>query len=334
MREFVITPNEANQRMDKYLGKLLKEAPKSFFYKMLRKKNIVLNDKKATGNEKLKTGDSIKLYLSNETFDKFAGARENVPALNQKKRNQWTLEESVVYEDENVLFLNKPVGILSQKATPEDVSVNEYVIRYLLDTHAIEEKELQTFKPSICNRLDRNTSGLITAGKSLQGLQELSVWFRDRSVGKYYLCLVKGVLEHSEKISGYLKKNEKTNQVLISKKEEPGTQRIETAYRPVCVKNGYTLLEVKLITGKTHQIRAHLASIGHPIAGDFKYGNRSWNQKLKEGYGLQSQLLHSWRLEVPESLSLDSPLSALGGRAFTADPPELFCRICKDLGVM
>ena len=196
MREFVITPNEANQRMDKYLGKLLKEAPKSFFYKMLRKKNIVLNDKKATGNEKLKTGDSIKLYLSDETFDKFAGARENVPALNQKKRNQWTLEASVVYEDENVLFLNKPVGILSQKATPEDVSVNEYVIRYLLDTHAIEEKELQTFKPSICNRLDRNTSGLITAGKSLQGLQELSVWFRDRSVGKYYLCLVKGVLEH------------------------------------------------------------------------------------------------------------------------------------------
>ena len=157
MREFVITPNEANQRMDKYLGKLLKEAPKSFFYKMLRKKNIVLNDKKATGNEKLKTGDSIKLYLSDETFDKFAGARENVPALNQKKRNQWTLEASVVYEDENVLFLNKPVGILSQKATPEDVSVNEYVIRYLLDTHAIEEKELQTFKPSICNRLDRNT---------------------------------------------------------------------------------------------------------------------------------------------------------------------------------
>ena len=94
------------------------------------------------------------------------------------------------------------------------------------------------------------------------------------------------------------------------------------------------MLEVKLITGKTHQIRAHLASIGHPIAGDFKYGNRSWNQKLKEGYGLQSQLLHSWRLEVPKSLSLDSPLSALGGRAFTADPPELFCRICKDLGVM
>ena len=112
MREFVITPNEANQRMDKYLGKLLKEAPKSFFYKMLRKKNIVLNDKKATGNEKLKTGDSIKLYLSDETFDKFAGARENVPALNQKKRNQWTLEASVVYEDENVLFLNKPVGML------------------------------------------------------------------------------------------------------------------------------------------------------------------------------------------------------------------------------
>lgn len=334
MREFVITPNEANQRMDKYLGKLLKEAPKSFFYKMLRKKNIVLNDKKATGNEKLKTGDSIKLYLSEETFEKFAGEKNGIPVVNPKKLGQWNLKEDIVYEDAHVLFLNKPVGILSQKATPDDISVNEYVIRYLLETKALSKEEMRTFKPSVCNRLDRNTSGLITAGKSLPGLQTLSAWFHDRTVGKYYLCLVKGVLDHSEKISGYLKKNNKTNQVTISTKEEANAQRIETSYRPICSKNGVTLLEVKLITGKTHQIRAHLASIGHPIAGDFKYGNRSWNQKLKEGYGLQSQLLHSWRLEVPKSLSLDSPLSALGGRAFTADPPELFCRICKDLGVM
>lgn len=334
MREFVISPNEANQRMDKYLGKLLKEAPKSFFYKMLRKKNIVLNDKKATGNEKLKTGDSIKLYLSDETFEKFAGARDVIPVVNLKKPGQWNMKEDIVYEDANVLFLNKPVGILSQKATPEDVSVNEYVIRYLLDTKALSEEEMRTFKPSVCNRLDRNTSGLITAGKSLGGLQTLSEWFHDRTVGKYYLCLVKGELNHPEKISGYLKKNEKTNQVTISKKEEAKAQRIETAYRPVCSKNGVTLLEVKLITGKTHQIRAHLASIGHPIAGDFKYGNRSWNQKLKESYGLKSQLLHAWRFEIPDTLSEDSILSNLKGREFQADPPELFQKICKDLEVM
>lgn len=157
MKEFIINENEAGQRFDKYLGKLLREAPKSFFYKMLRKKNITLNGGRATGNEKLSTGDHVKLFLSDETFGKFAGVQETVARAHQKL--------DIVYEDDNILLINKPVGMLSQPADDKEPSLVEYLTGYLLESGAVTEASLHTFRPSVCNRLDRNTSGLVAAGE-------------------------------------------------------------------------------------------------------------------------------------------------------------------------
>ena len=157
MKEFIIEENEAGQRFDKYLAKLLREAPKSFFYKMLRKKNITLNGKKATGNEKLLKGDTIKLFLSDETFDKFAGSSQVARAY---------CELDIVYEDPDIIIINKPAGMLSQPADDGEPSLVEYLTGYLLKKGDLTEEQLKTFRPSVCNRLDRNTSGMVCAGKS------------------------------------------------------------------------------------------------------------------------------------------------------------------------
>ena len=319
MKEFIINENEAGQRFDKYLGKLLREAPKSFFYKMLRKKNITLNGGKATGNEKLVQGDHIKLFLSDETFEKFSGTEEKIARAHQKL--------DVIYEDENVLFINKPVGMLSQPADGKEPSLVEYLTGYLLENGSVTEESLHTFHPSVCNRLDRNTSGIVAAGKSLAGLQELSTLFHDRDLHKFYRCLVKGEIKKEKYIKGYLHKDEKCNKVTVQEKETPGALPIETRYRPLSSNGNVSLLEVELITGRTHQIRAHLAGSGHPIIGDFKYGNRPLNEAYRQKYGLQSQLLHAYRLQIPQ---IEGRLSYLSGKTFCADLPGLFQKILKE----
>lgn len=307
MKEIIIKENEAGQRLDKFLAKLLKEAPMSFLYKMMRKKNIVLNGKKVSGSEKLTLGDSIKLFLSDETYAKFAG---NPTVADYQSLPETELE--IVYEDADILMINKPAGMLSQKAKKDDISANEYVLQYLLERGVVTKESLSTFKPSVCNRLDRNTSGILIAGKTLKGSQKMSEALKERSIQKYYLCLVKGNIRNSQKITGYLKKDEKSNQVTITEKEEKDAKPIATEYRPIKQYTGYTLLEVHLITGRSHQIRAHLASIGHPIIGDTKYGNRKVNQKFKENAGISHQLLHAYRLVMED------------GTEITAEPPEEF----------
>lgn len=322
MREIIISDNEANQRLDKFLCKYMDQAPTGFFYKMLRKKNIVLNGRKAKGSEKLAAGDSVKLFLSDETIGKFTGEKTaGLPA-----ESGYTPE--IVYEDDHVLLLNKPAGILSQKAKVSDISMTEHVIGYLLRSGQLTREELQTFRPGICNRLDRNTSGLIAAGKSLAGLQELSRGFRERIFRKYYRCLAAGRIEESVRMTGYLKKDREDNYVTVSARPSEDAGLIETEYRPVASGSRVTLLEVHLITGKTHQIRAHLASVGHPIIGDYKYGNRKINEWYQARYGLSAQLLHSYRLEFPQ---MEGALEGLSGRVFTAEEPEQFRKIQKSL---
>ena len=257
MKEFQITENEAGQRFDKYLAKLLRNAPKSFFYKMLRKKNITLNGRKATGNEKLNTGDQIRLFLSDETFSKFSQQEQTARAVT---------DLDIIYEDTDILLINKPAGMLSQPDDTKEPSMVEYLIGYLLQNGSLTEENLRTFHPSVCNRLDKNTSGVIAAGKSLAGLQELSTLFHDRTVHKDYLCIVKGNLTRSRHIRGYLHKDANLNKVSVSPTKEKDAQPIETQYTPICNNEHATLLKVRLITGRTHQIRAHLASEGHPLA--------------------------------------------------------------------
>lgn len=315
MKQFVITENEAGQRFDKYLAKLMKEAPKSFFYKMMRKKNITLNGKKASGNEKLEKDDEIKIFLSDETFEKFAGKV-------QVKKAVCPLD--IVYEDEHVLFINKPAGMLSQPAKDGQVSLVEYLLGYLEEKGEVTEKSLKTFKPSVCNRLDRNTSGLVAAGKSLAGLQELSKLFHDRTMHKDYLCIVKGQIKKEDYIKGFLHKNTKTNKVSVYESMREDAVPIETKYTPLANNGKMTLLKVRLITGRTHQIRAHLASIGHPLAGDGKYGDEKFNQYFKENYHLKHQLLHAFQMEFPE---MEGKLQYLSGKVFTAELPEYFSRM-------
>lgn len=407
MREINVSTNEAGQRLDKLLRKYLKNATTSFIYKMLRKKNIVLNDKKAEGKEILNLGDSVKMYFSEETFATMTGrsvqnsesadtnrsvaanasAKRACPASDQTsfagKSNAQTyrngssrntserrekrafdvegFRKHIVYEDENLLVLNKPSGWLSQSDASGLPSVNERCLQYLMATGALTEAQLQTFRPGIANRLDRNTSGLILFGKTLPALQALATLLRDRTMEKYYLAIVYGDIDHAQRIDGYLAKDERTNRVEIRPQPFPDAVEIHTAYKPLkrsadasgtainAVKDfphvvrdtkrcgtgthtdvketmrhraEYTVLKVHLITGKTHQIRAHLRAIGHPIIGDPKYGRKDANAYYRTHGGVQSQLLHAWELHFPEKL--DGPLQNLAGQTITAAPPKDF----------
>lgn len=297
MQEFTIGKNEAGQRLDKYLGRILKEAPVSFFYKMMRKKNIVLNGAKCDGKEKLCVGDSVKLFLSDETIEKFGGSKSvsDIGNIYPYKKLD------IVYEDEDVIFVNKPSGMLTQKAAPTDLSLNEYIIGYLLHENKIDDIQLRTFKPSVCNRLDRNTSGLVLAGKSLQGSRELSQMIKERTIEKYYITVVKGKVMYDSSVSGLLIKDEAANKVSVRSLDDNtiagnDERYIRTDYHVLGHGEDYTVLEVHLITGRPHQIRAHLAMLGHPVLGDFKYGDR----KINEKYKLKDQLLHSYRVVLPD----------------------------------
>lgn len=318
MKTLIVTEKEAGQRLDKLLTKYLNLAGRGFIYKMLRKKNITVNGKKCDGSEKLSKGDEIKLFLAEETLQKFSQVQV------QKVRD---IQLSVIYEDAHILLINKPSGMLSQKAKEGDESLVEYVIDYLLKNGDLSSQDLATFRPSVCNRLDRNTSGLVAAGKSLPGLQILSEAFRDRSLHKYYYCVVKGALKEKRTISGFLLKDEKTNQVKIFKDQIPESQPIVTTYEPVSVFDNYTLLRVTLVTGRTHQIRAHFSSIGYPLVGDGKYGDAGVNEEARRRFGIRHQMLHSFQMEFPD---LPEPLSYLSGRMFTAPLPEEFKRICSE----
>lgn len=351
MQAVTIGANQAGQRLDKFLHKYLPLAGSSFLYKMLRKKNITLNGKKAEGREILSAGDEVCTFFSEETFTKFsgrAGANAALFPMGERRLGDYkaAYEQlqgiSLLYEDDDFLILNKPAGVLTQKSVSTDLSLNEWIVGYLLSKNPALAEELPTFRPAVCNRLDRNTSGIVLAGKSLAGLQYLSRCLKDRTLRKYYRTICVGELRQAASIQGCLAKDPVKNLVrvmpehgmhagAVSKKPaSPGVSPqkqsfIHTAYTPIAAAKGYTLLEVELITGKSHQIRAHLASIGHPLAGDAKYGSEAVNRELRRQYGLTHQLLHACRVTFPEALS--GAGSSLSRKSIAAPCPEAFLRL-------
>lgn len=318
MREFVVSERDQGQKCVKYICRILPNAGTSFVYKMLRKKNITLNGKKTDGTECLKPGDTIRIFFAEETFLKFSGTdtqAEKKQGLTQAHALQ---KERILYEDVNILLYNKPAGLLSQKAEPDDVSVNEMFLAYLLQEGKLTQEQMATCTPSICNRLDRNTSGLLAAGKTLKGLQEMAKALKERSVQKYYRCIVKGTVKEASYLKGYLQKDESSNQVLIrrTKPSEGEWLPIETEYKPIRCMGGYTEFEVHLMTGRSHQIRAHLASIGHPIIGDYKYGDSGVNVYFKKNARITSQLLHASRFVFEDGREITAPCGAEFERAW------------------
>lgn len=333
MRKVRVEERDAGQRLDKYLRKYLAKAPSGFLYKMLRKKNITLNEKKASGNEMLRAEDEIEMYLSDDTILKFGGTipgEEEYNSSGQDARRFQQYKEAyeaygeleIVYENDRVLVVNKPVGMLTQKAAPSDLSLNEWLIGYLLSKGEADEHTLHTFKPSVCNRLDRNTSGLVLCGKTLAGSQKISALLKNRSLRKFYSLYVKGVVERGAQIEGSLKKDGEANKVQLCRDaSDKEALDVKTVYKPIKNYRNITLLEAELVTGKTHQIRIHLASAGHPVIGDYKYGYLELNDRYKKKYGIRSQMLHAVRLEFPEMEGEWADMSEL---VLTAEPPEIF----------
>lgn len=357
MQKFTATNKEAGQRFHKYLKKLLPQAADGFLYKMLRKKNITLNRKKAAGDEVIAAGDTVEMFFSEETFLKFSGksARENDDLYHDSGRKAGdkhggmsgrssgmeselqyreafhSLSDiSVIYEDEDILILNKPAGVLSQKAEQKDISLNEWMIGYLLEKGELAEEKAGYFRPSVCNRLDRNTSGLVLCGKSIRGSQFLSEMLRNRSLHKYYTAYVQGEIAQEITLEGYLIKEEEKNRSRILAENEyrelvlarPGAEkmykRIETVIKPFFydAERNFTKLEILLVTGKSHQIRAHLADIGHPLLGDWKYGFKPRNEREN---AWKYQMLHAGRVEFPK---IEGEFARLSEKCVTAPEPD------------
>ena len=303
MKEIIIDSSAANQRFDKFLKKYFSASSNGFIYKMLRKKNIILNDKKDDGSSILLEGDTIKVFFSDETFDKMRGLDNSADEYNYLKRLNYNLD--VIYEDDNIIACNKPADMLSQKSKASDVSINEYIISYLINERNYSIDDYRLFHPSISNRLDYNTTGVILGAKTLQGQQELSLALKERTIDKYYICIVKGKVAKDILLKGSLTKNKRTNMVkIIADENEP---KIETDIKVISSNNDISLLRIHLITGKTHQIRAHLSSINHPIIGDIKYGDNKINNYYKDKYNLNSQALHSY-ITIYKEIEIKAPL--------------------------
>ncbi len=307
MKSFIIEKNDADQRLDKFLTKSCSKLPKALMYKYIRIKRIKVNGKRAEISTRLNVGDKVDMYINDEFFEK----KETVYDFMSASKNI-----DIVYEDENIILLNKKVGLLSHPDETEYVdTLITRVKRYLFEKGQWHPDEETSFTPALVNRIDRNTSGIVICAKTAEALRVLNQKMKDRELHKIYLCIVHGKMNREkELLEGYLVKDEKKNKVFVSKKPKEGAKSIRTEYKVLGFRDGLSLLEVNLLTGRTHQIRAHLASVGHPLVGDGKYGTNELNKKT----GYKKQCLCSYKL-IFDFTTEAGGLEYLNKKEFTID---------------
>ncbi len=305
MRTIEINKNDADQRLDKFLTKRFKTMPKALMYKYIRTKYIKVNGKRCEISTRLREGDVITLYIKDEFFDE--------PQYDTYDFLKAPCELNIVFEDENIILLNKPTGLLCHP--DENYHFDSLLSRlqhYLYDKKEYDPKDENSFAPALANRIDRNTGGIVIAAKNSESLRILNQKIKDRELKKIYLCVVHGILKKKQGLlTDYLEKNEKQNRVYISSKPTPNSKTIKTKYKVLEEFNNMSLVEIELLTGRTHQIRAHMAFIGHPLVGDGKYGTNKQNKNIS----LKWQALCSYRLEF--TFETDAGLlEYLNGRSF------------------
>lgn len=305
MKEFIISKNDAGQRLDKFITKTMPALPQALMYKFIRTKHIKLNGKKAQISTKVVEGDKVTAYISDEFF---------VPVTPKYDFLSASDSLSIVYEDQNIILADKPQGLLSH---PDENEWGDTLItriqKYLYKKGEYNPEKENSFKPSLANRIDRNTGGIVIAAKNAEALRILCQKIKTREIDKRYLTVVHGTPKEKEALlEGFLEKNSQKNKVYLQNKKTENNLSIKTYYRTIAKKNGLSLLEIELLTGRTHQIRAHMASIGHPLLGDGKYGRLKEDKKL----GFNKQALYSYKLTF--SFSDDAGiLNYLNGKTFT-----------------
>lgn len=314
-----IGPNEAGQRLDKFLRKLLKDVPLSAIFKALRKKDIRVNGKKQSEKYFLEEGDIVEIkYIQSKREDK----REKFIKVDPKGIK-------IVFEDDNMLIIEKWPGVLvhSDSNESEEPTLTDYVLSYLNDKgDYVPENEL-TFTPAVCNRLDRNTSGIIIFGKSFEGLKCINEAIREDEVRKYYYTLTKGKIKDGL-YEAYILKNPETNVSKIYDTEVPNSKKIAMEIATVETNGAYSLIDVNLITGRSHQIRAHLAHLGNPIIGDNKYGDKRLNSFFENKYGLNYQYLYAYKLNFR---NINGKLNYLKNKTVAVALPPMLKKIKQDV---
>lgn len=306
MQKFVINKFDSNQSLFKYIKKVLKNAPLSFVYRIFRKKDCKVNGKRESDKYILHENDEVLLYITDEQYKEFT--EEKALSANDQ------ISQYIIYEDENILVVNKPRGMLVQGDGSRDVSLDVLVNEYLL-----YKGKIGNFLSAPCHRIDRNTSGIVVFAKSIEVTQEMTKLIKEhKDLNKTYLTVVKGETKEKGEISAPLVKNEKLNKVFVGKVEE-GAKESKTLYERMYTNGEVSLLKVRLLTGRSHQIRVHMAYINNPVVGDQKYGDFSFNKEFESRYGFKNQFLHASELTFK---NLQGSLKYLSGKSIVAPLPE------------
>ena len=321
MQKYIVNDNESGQTLEKYVKKVLKNAPLSFIYKLFRKKDIKVNGHWEKEKYIVNSGEEVSIYVSDEQLEEFKKKYDFTPNN--------TIESWILYEDNNVLFINKPRGVLVQKdENYNEKPLDQLVIEYLMYKGEYDPQNDLAFKPGPAHRIDRNTSGIVIFGKNHDALAYLFELFQKHElIGKHYICLVCGDISKEGTVDVPLRKNFDTKKVVVAPLSR-GAKTAKTVYHPIERFGDFTLLDITLITGRTHQIRVHMSYIRHHVVGDGKYGDFKINNMIEKEYGFKNQFLHASEVHFGQ---LDKPLENLSKKSFKAPLPEEYSLLLDKL---